>query len=108
MTEEEIYERIVRIVSDQLGVDPSEVLPQANFVNDLGADSLEIVELVMAVEEEFHIKISDETSEEIATVQAVVDYIKAASKQEVRDDGDKSFESFLLQSGVETFQNFLG
>ena len=75
MTETEIFEKVQKIVAEQLGVEPSEVTPQASFANDLGADSLDTVELVMALEEEFDIEIPDEAAEEIATVQSAVDYI---------------------------------
>ncbi|GAB4325977.1 MAG: acyl carrier protein [Leptolyngbyaceae cyanobacterium] len=75
MSESEIFEKVQKIVAEQLGVDVSEVTPQASFANDLGADSLDTVELVMALEEEFDIEIPDEAAEEIATVQAAVDYI---------------------------------
>lgn len=75
MSETEIYEKVQKIVAEQLGVDASEVTPQASFANDLGADSLDTVELVMALEEEFNVEIPDEAAEEIATVQAAVDYI---------------------------------
>jgi acyl carrier protein len=75
MSEKEIFDKVQKIVSEQLGVDASEVTPQASFANDLGADSLDTVELVMALEEEFDIEIPDEAAEEIATVQSAVDYI---------------------------------
>lgn len=75
MSESEIFEKVQKIVAEQLGVDVSEVTPEASFANDLGADSLDTVELVMALEEEFDIEIPDEAAEEIATVQAAVDYI---------------------------------
>ncbi len=75
MSESEIFEKVQKIVAEQLGVEPSEVTPQASFANDLGADSLDTVELVMALEEEFDVEIPDEAAEEIATVQAAVDYI---------------------------------
>lgn len=75
MSETEIFEKVKKIVADQLGVDPAEVTPEASFANDLGADSLDTVELVMALEEEFDIEIPDEAAEEIATVQAAVNYI---------------------------------
>jgi acyl carrier protein len=75
MSETEIFEKVKSIVSDQLGVDGEKVVPAANFANDLGADSLDTVELVMALEEEFDIEIPDEAAEEIATVQAAVNYI---------------------------------
>ena len=75
MTETEIFDKVQKIVAEQLGVEPSEVTPQASFANDLGADSLDTVELVMALEEEFDVEIPDEAAEEIATVQSAVDYI---------------------------------
>ncbi|HBK96439.1 MAG TPA: acyl carrier protein [Microcoleaceae bacterium UBA10368] len=75
MSQGEIFERVKKIVADQLEVDPSEVKPEANFANDLGADSLDTVELVMALEEEFDIEIPDEKAEGITTVQASVDFI---------------------------------
>ncbi|MBO1348097.1 MAG: acyl carrier protein [Hormoscilla sp. GUM202] len=68
-------ERVQKIVEDQLGVDPSEVKPEASFTEDLGADSLDTVELVMALEEEFGLEISDEVAETIDTVGKAVDYI---------------------------------
>ncbi|WP_413165985.1 acyl carrier protein [Capilliphycus salinus ALCB114379] len=69
------FEKVQKIVADQLGVEEKDVTPQANFVNDLGADSLDTVELVMALEEEFGIEIPDDAAEKIETVQAAVDYI---------------------------------
>lgn len=74
---EAIEKKVSEIVSDQLGVDESEVNPGASFVDDLGADSLDIVELVMALEESFDIHITDEEAEKISTVQEAIDYIKA-------------------------------
>jgi acyl carrier protein len=76
MSKEEIFEKVKKIVAEQLSVDPDEVTPEASFANDLGADSLDTVELVMALEEEFDIEIPDEAAEGIATVQAAVDYIQ--------------------------------
>ncbi|MCW6053439.1 acyl carrier protein [Microcoleus sp. A2-C5] len=75
MSQDDIFARVKKIVADQLEVDPSEVKPEANFANDLGADSLDTVELVMALEEEFDIEIPDEDAEKITTVQASVDFI---------------------------------
>lgn len=72
-----IEERVARIVIEQLGVDAEQVKSGASFVDDLGADSLDTVELVMALEEEFETEIPDEDAEKITTVQAAVDYIKA-------------------------------
>jgi len=70
-------ERVKKVVVDQLSVDENLVTPQASFTNDLGADSLDTVELVMAFEEEFGCEIPDEEAEKIATVQDAVDYIDA-------------------------------
>ena len=69
------FERIKKIIVDQLGVDDSEVTKEASFVDDLGADSLDTVELVMALEEEFGIEIPDDDAEKIITVQNVIEYI---------------------------------
>lgn len=73
---EEVFEKVKKIVAEQLSVDEAEVKPEASFANDLGADSLDTVELVMALEEEFGIEIPDEAAEGIGTVQAAVDFIK--------------------------------
>jgi acyl carrier protein len=70
-----IAERVKQIVAEQLGVDEDQVTPEASFMDDLGADSLDTVELVMALEEEFDIEISDEDAEKIQTVQDAIDYI---------------------------------
>ncbi|MCZ6625448.1 MAG: acyl carrier protein [Deltaproteobacteria bacterium] len=67
--------RVKEIVCEQLGVSESEVTPEASFIEDLGADSLDIVELVMALEEEYEIEISDEDAEKIKTVQDITSYI---------------------------------
>jgi acyl carrier protein len=74
---EKILEKVQKIVSEQLSVELEKVVPEASFNNDLGADSLDTVELVMALEEEFDIEIPDEAAESISTVQAAVDYIVA-------------------------------
>ena len=71
-----VEEKVKEIIVDQLGVDESQVKPEASFIDDLGADSLDTVELVMALEEEFDIEIPDEDAEKIASVQNAVDYIK--------------------------------
>ena len=71
-----VEEKVVEIIIDQLGVDEKQVKTEASFIDDLGADSLDTVELVMALEEEFDIEIPDEDAEKIATVQNAVDYIK--------------------------------
>ena len=73
---EEIFGKVKKIVAEQLGVEEEQVKPDASFANDLGADSLDTVELVMALEEEFEIEIPDEAAEGIGTVQAAVDFIK--------------------------------
>ncbi len=71
------FEKVKKIVADQLSVEDEKVVPEASFSNDLGADSLDTVELVMALEEEFDIEIPDEAAEKITTVQEAVDYILA-------------------------------
>ncbi|AHJ28459.1 acyl carrier protein [Nodularia spumigena CS-584] len=72
-----IFEKVKTIVKEQLmSEDEDKITPEANFANDLGADSLDTVELVMALEEEFDIEIPDEAAEKITTVQEAVDYIK--------------------------------
>lgn len=71
-----ISERLKKIIVDQLGVDESEVVPNASFVEDLNADSLDLVELIMSLEEEFKLQISDEDAEKITTVQEAEDYIE--------------------------------
>tara|TARA_B100000686_G_scaffold340628_1_gene416600 strand:- start:646 stop:882 length:237 start_codon:yes stop_codon:yes gene_type:complete len=71
-----VEERVKEIIIDQLGVEEKQVELSASFIDDLGADSLDTVELVMALEEEFDIEIPDEEAEKIATVQQAVDYIK--------------------------------
>ncbi|MGL4224051.1 MAG: acyl carrier protein [Vibrio sp.] len=70
-----IEERVKKIIVEQLGVDEAEVKHESSFVDDLGADSLDTVELVMALEEEFDIEIPDEEAEKITTVQAAIDYV---------------------------------
>ncbi|HXZ25310.1 MAG TPA: acyl carrier protein [Nitrospiria bacterium] len=71
-----VDERVKKIIAEQLGVEEDEVTPEASFVDDLGADSLDTVELVMALEEEFGVEIPDEEAEKILTVQQAIDYIK--------------------------------
>lgn len=75
-----VEERVKKIVVEQLGVDEEQVTNQASFVEDLGADSLDTVELVMAFEEEFEAEIPDEDAEKITTVQQAIDYISAQAK----------------------------
>jgi len=71
-----VQERLKKIIVDQLGVDENEVVPGASFVEDLNADSLDLVELIMSLEEEFKLQISDEDAEKIQTVQDAEDYIE--------------------------------
>ncbi|MGH8727061.1 MAG: acyl carrier protein [Burkholderiales bacterium] len=73
---ENLEKRVKKIVAEQLGVNETEVKPESSFVDDLGADSLDTVELVMALEEEFECEIPDEEAEKITTVQQAIDYIK--------------------------------
>jgi len=77
---ENIEQRVKKIVAEQLGVNEADVKNESSFVNDLGADSLDTVELVMALEEEFETEIHDEEAEKIATVQQAIDYIKGHAK----------------------------
>ena len=70
------YDRLKKIVVEQLGVDEEQVTPEASFVDDLNADSLDLVELIMSLEEEFGAEISDEDAEKIRTVQDAVDYVE--------------------------------
>jgi len=72
-----IEERVIKVVVEQLGVSEDQVTPNASFVDDLGADSLDTVELVMALEEEFESEIPDEKAESIVKVQDAIDYIKS-------------------------------
>jgi acyl carrier protein len=73
--EKTIDRRVIEIIVEQLGVSEEEVTPEAHFIEDLGADSLDLVELIMAMEEEFSLEISDEEAEKIQTVQDVINYI---------------------------------
>jgi acyl carrier protein len=75
-----VEEKVKHIIVEQLGVDADEVKAEASFVDDLGADSLDVVELVMALEEEFGLEISDEDAEKLRTVQQAIEYIGANSK----------------------------
>lgn len=83
-----IFERLKKIVVEQLGVDEADVIPTASFVDDLGADSLDLVELIMSLEEEFSspnrkVEIPDEAAEKIVTIQDAVDYLRDS---DVEDD----------------------
>lgn len=75
----ETFDQVKEVIVDKLGVDEAKVVPEARFVEDLGADSLETVELIMGLEDKFGVSIADEDAEQIRTVQAAVDYI--ASKK---------------------------
>ena len=72
---ETIVAKLKEIIAEQLGIKEEEIVPEASFVDDLGADSLDLVELIMALEEEFDTEISDEDAEKIQTVQDAIDYI---------------------------------
>ena len=72
-----IEDKVKKIIAEKLSVDLEEVVPDASFVDDLGADSLDLVELIMSMEEEFDVDISDEDAEKIAIVQDAIDYINA-------------------------------
>ena len=76
MNSEEIFEKVKSIIVEQLGVTDTAVTMEASFIDDLGADSLDIVELIMALEEEFDMEIPDADAEKVVTVGDVVDYIK--------------------------------
>ncbi len=73
-----LFDEVKEVIVEQLNVSPDEVKPEANFVEDLGADSLDVVEMIMALEEKFEIEIPDSDAENIKTVQDVVDYIEKA------------------------------
>jgi acyl carrier protein len=77
----DIIERVKKIIIEQLDVAEEDVVPKASFVDDLGADSLDQVELIMAMEEEFNVSISDEDAEKIVTVQDAIDYVQKALGQ---------------------------
>lgn len=81
MSVENVQERVKNIIVEQLGVEADQVKPEAQFVNDLGADSLDTVELIMALEEEFDIEIPDEKAEKIKTVGEAVSYIEENGKK---------------------------
>jgi acyl carrier protein len=80
MADGKAVEKVKQIISEQLGVDEGEVTPSASFVDDLGADSLDTVELVMALEEAFDVEIPDEDAEKIRTVQDAIDYLDKRAK----------------------------
>jgi acyl carrier protein len=72
-----VEDKIKKIISEKLSVDLDEIVPEASFIDDLGADSLDLVELIMSMEEEFDIEISDEKAEELVTVKDAIDYVVA-------------------------------
>jgi acyl carrier protein len=76
-----IFEKVKDIIADQLGIDADEISMESSFMDDLGADSLDIVELIMALESEFDLEIPDEDAEKISTVANVVDYVKAHTEE---------------------------
>ncbi len=78
-TKEQIFDKVKEIIVDQLGVEEDEVTPESSFIDDLGADSLDIVELIMALEEEFGLEIPDDEAEKISTVNDAVEYIRENS-----------------------------
>ena len=73
------FDRVKKVVAEQLQVDPEQIIPEASFIEDLGADSLDVVELVMALEEEFDLEIPDEDAEKLSTVGSAVEYIDEKS-----------------------------
>ena len=81
MAEKSVADRVKDIIVEQLGVNPDQVTPEAKFIEDLGADSLDTVELVMAFEEEFGIEIPDEDAEKITRVKEAVEYIEGHAKK---------------------------
>ena len=81
MSDNDVESRVKKIIVEQLGLDGAEVSANSHFVNDLGADSLDTVELVMALEEEFNAEIPDEDAEKIQTVGQAVEYIKTHAKK---------------------------
>jgi acyl carrier protein len=76
-----MFEKIQNLISEQLGIDAGEITMEASFIDDLGADSLDVVELIMALETEFDLEIPDEDAEKITTVNDVVEYIKAHTEE---------------------------
>lgn len=85
-----IEARVKKVIIEQLGVTDEEVINEASFVDDLGADSLDTVELVMALEEEFETDIPDEDAEKIRTVQEAIDYVTAHSDKQQIGEADRS------------------
>ena len=73
-------EKVCEIIAEQLGISEDEIQPEASFTNDLGADSLDVVELIMALEEEFEIDVSEEDAEKLDTVQKLINYLEARTQ----------------------------
>ena len=82
MADVDIQAKVIEIVSEQMGVDKGEITPETSFINDLNADSLDTVELVMEFEDEFDMSIPDEEAEKIQTVGAAIDYIEKIMKEQ--------------------------
>ena len=82
MPSPELVERLKKIVAEQLGVDESKLVPTARFTDDLNADSLDLVEMIMSLEEEFGVEIPDEDAEKILSVQNAIDYIDSHTTEE--------------------------
>lgn len=80
-SESKVAEKIKEIIVDHLGIDEAEVTPNAHFIDDLGGDSLDVVELIMAVEEEYGIDIPDETIDKLGTVREIVEYVEGKVKE---------------------------
>jgi len=85
-----VEERVIKIVGDQLGVSHDQITRDSNFVNDLGADSLDQVELVMELEEEFEINIPDEVAEKIQTVGQAIEHIEAALQEREKEESGEA------------------
>ena len=79
----DIQERVIKIIAEQLGIDEKKVVPEASFVEDLGADSLDTVELVMALEEQFETEIPDEEAQKILSVKDAIDYVNEKAEVQV-------------------------
>ena len=99
MSSEEIFEKVKGIIVDQLGVADTSVTMEASFIDDLGADSLDIVELIMALEEEFDMEIPDGDAEKIVTVSDVVDYIKENVQENMKGVSQKDIPFFFYYVG---------
>ena len=85
MVEDGIAERVKKIIEEQLMVDESEITAEATFIDDLGADSLDVVEMIMELEDEFGIEIPDEDAEKLTTVGKAIEYIKGLVEQKVEE-----------------------